>query len=440
MSLLKRFLRRPPQPNRTDLPEAAVPAPAAAEPPRRPPTPQPAKPQQVREIVLSIDHDVAPQADRVVALMQSAASRHFTSAPVRPNAARAVAELRDLLTGTNIVAGTLHARADTQELGLCGFYLVRLAENDRKLLHFCFSDELAGTGVETWLYRRLGSPAIDLRSELASELVREAPSPADIVLEAQKVPPPALTGPICVRGSSDLRPVLHYFALHGHDVRSDSNIGHNGGPLPLHHSIVARYAIDGMDPAVADALAPLGFAPPDFQTVLTAQDARGKAIWLLSPWSDAQLPLCRHRSTGALVPARMGKPPAAGDTENEAAARRIYLKRNFVPEGAIEELPFKENLHALLKLAGDETRIFLLTLVETPRHAGADAANERRRLINDWTAAVASEYRNATLLRMSDYVASPDEIGRANHFDRMVYVRLFRDLAARCTTPAAAPI
>jgi hypothetical protein len=387
--------------------------------------PEPSRAAVPLTINVTIEHDVAPHINRAVTLMRTATLLNFTKFPRRPNVARTVAELRNLLTLPHIVAGLVHVRRGDEDLGFAGIYVMRVGEGKRRLLQYCFDDAVAGTGLPVWLYSRLGKPDIDIRSGVVESLAGEAPAPGHIVLEAPEIQ----AGTIYARGSGDLAAVLHYFELHGHTVRCDFDIERDGATLQAQHTVMARHAIDGMTPAALDALLPLGYLPEDFSTLLAQPSTR--AIWLLSFWSDAQVPLCRHRSTNVLVPTRIPRKPDVGKATPEQAQRRRYLKQNFEPIGLIEEGPFKENLHALLKLASADTRIFMLLMNDMrqiPDNKG-DLIIARNRLVNDWTSAVATDYRHASILRMTDFTTSPGEAGRSNHFDRLVYFRLFRHIS-----------
>jgi hypothetical protein len=425
MSLLPRFLRRSPLPKDEVAPAPLVVRPEPTPPPQVfKPTPPPAAAPLT--ITVTIEYDVAPHIDRAVALMKSATLLNFTKFPGRPNLDRTVKELRNLLTLPNIVAGLVYVRRGDEALGLVGIYVVRVLEGKRLLLHFCFDDAVAGTGVPAWLYRRLGQPEVDIRSGVAEDLAGDTAKLGRIALAAPEMP----AGTIYARGSGDLAAVLHYFELHGHAVRCDFNIERDGATLQTQHSVVARHAIDGLEPAALDALSPLGYRPEDFSTVLAQSGAR--AVWLMSFFSDAQSPLCRHRSTNVLIPARIPRKPDEGEAETpEQAQRRRYLKQNFEPAGLIEEGLFKENLHAMLKLAVPDTRIFMLLMNDMRQVADnkGDLVIARNRLVNDWTSTVAADYRNVSVLRMTDFVSSPHEAGRSNHFDRLVYVRLFSHIA-----------
>jgi hypothetical protein len=389
-------------------------------------------------ITVTIDYDIVPHIDRAVALIKRADALNFTGLRLRPDPVRAAAHLRGALSRFSTQAGLVHVRDNVTDYGYCGFYLLRTTPEGRRLTHFCFSDDLLDLGVETWLYRRLGRPDIAIDGTGLPDILADR-RPIDwIGLSMPDAPSgQAPIDSLYASGGSDLAAIVHYFDMLGVRSRCQSDLVRDGAALALAHSVIARYAIDGIGAAALDALLPLGFVASDF-TPLPA----GPKLWLLSFWMDAQATVWRHRSTGALVPYRARRPGDEDDEDSDSAdeqARRAYLKLNFEPLGVIDADLFKENVTALLHHAGPAARVVILLMNEVrpapDRHG--DLVIAQNQAVNAWTRDVAAAHPNVELLNIADFAASPREIGKANHFARMVYVRIYQHVLK--TYQSAAP-
>ena len=114
------------------------------------------------------------------------------------------------------------------------------------------------------------------------------------------------------------------------------------------------------------------------------------------------------------------------------AALIAHVKRHFTFKGMIDEDTFKENLRMILGRKTPETRVFILMATED--HLNKDnvvTINKRKQSVNQWTEAVAREFSNVELLSMTDYATDQERTNNPNHFDRMVYFKVFQDIMRR---------
>jgi hypothetical protein len=374
-------------------------------------------------VTVTIEYDIAPHIDRALALINDAHALNLSMLRLPPDLEGAAAQLRNILSRQWVQAGLIRVSDNTSDYGYCGLYIMVNKADGKRLTHFGFSDDVRDMGVETWLYRRLGCPALAAEGEQAVDTVGAGRLIDWIRLSVPQAPP---VDAVYARGGTDLSAVAHYFEMLGVRVRCDCNVVRHGAAVALQHSVIARHAIDGISPAALDALLPLGFAAPDF-----TPPPAGRGLWLLSFWMDGQAAVWRHRSTGALVPYRESRPGKDddGDTADEQA-RRAYLKLNFEPLGPIEADMFKENLAALLHHAGPAARVVILLMNEkrkVPDRKG-ETVIARNREVNAWTRQVAADHPHVELLNVVDFAQAPDEVGNGRLFDRMVYVRVYQHL------------
>jgi hypothetical protein len=418
--------------------QAVAPQPQAAPPPV-PDVPPPAGSAaghiahlRASAIKVAIEYDFAPHIDRAIALLATDTPMNYTKAGQRRNPARAAAHFRDMLTRHSVQAGILHVRDAAEDYGYCGLYVMRVGADGRKLLHFCFSQRIAGMGVETWLYDRLGRPAIETAGEVSADLQND-PVPDWLALALPDfTPADGLFDTIFARGGSDVQSVMPYLAMLGKTVLCDYAGARSA--VAAEHSVFARGALQGISQAALDALAPLGFTRADFTTGLTKLPPPGRDFWLLGFSRDAQTSLWRHRSTGVMVPAKMPPPVKLGERESdEDADCRRAMKLNFELGGPIDELTFRANLRAILGAAPAGTRIFILLMNDMNPFPDPDGklVIEPNRRINDWIAAETAGTANLELVSPTDFASSKGEIGTDNVFDRMVYVRIAQHILTR---------
>jgi FkbH-like protein len=381
---------------------------------------------------VTIEHDLEPHIDRAIELINRTNQLNFTKTRLKGAPDEVAAQLRHLLAQHPVQAGILHVRDNYGDHGYCGLYIMRSSGAGKQLLHFCFSCRILGMGVETWLYQRLGRPDIKIKGEVLANITGDAREIDWVRLALPDIKPAGtddrIFDYIYARGNCDLHAVMHYFDMLAKNVYTDFNTVRDGGPVPLQHSIFAHYAIAGIRPAALKALEPLGFRKEDFTSAVTSLPREGRGFWLLSFWGEAQNALWKHRETGAFI---TGRQPGALNTpaaDPEAERRRLYLLDNFEPLGLIGERRFKKNLTELLALAPASIKVFILKMDDerTEPDKRGRLVIERNRRVNDWTEAVATGYGNVELLQIRSFVNSPEEIREINHFDRMVYFRIFQ--------------
>ena len=389
-------------------------------------------------IRVTIEHDLGLHIDRAIELINRTNQLNFTKTRIKGEPAEAAEHLRALLAQHPVQAGILHVRDNYGDYGYCGLYIMRSSGAGKQLLHFCFSCRILGMSVETWLYRRLGRPEIKIKGEVLTDIVGDERDIDWVTLALPDIKPAdaedRIFDYIYARGNCDLHAVMHYFDMLAKNVYTDFNTVRDGGPVPLQHSIFAHYAITGIRPAARKALAPLGFQKEDFTSAVTSLPRDGRGFWLLSFWGEAQNALWKHRETGAVITGRQPGALKNPASDPEAERKRQYLLENFESLGLIGERRFKKHLTELLDLAPPSMKVFILQmddLLDEPNKRGQSVIEKNRR-VNDWSAAVAAGYANVELLQIRSFVNSPDEIREVNHFDRMVYFRIFQHISKLC--------
>ena len=395
-------------------------------------------------VVVTIDHDLEQHLDRAVELINRTNQLNYTKKRLSEDPEAARAELREMLSGHAVQAGILHVRDRYGDYGYCGLYVVTSGSTGR-LRQFCFSCRILNMGVETWLYNRLGRPPLRVIGEVLTDVLGDTRTVDWITLrmpdmEIAHVAEARVFDYVYARGGCDLNALAHYFNMAAGAIHGEYNTVDDGLMLPLHHSVFARHAIAGLPAPAARVFAKLGYKPEHFRSFLSDVPKSGRALWILSFWGEAGYALYEHNFSGKQVPvaARSFKGTLQDITKADPekfpsdAALIAHVKRHFSFVGMIDEATFKENLRMILGRKTAETRVFILMATED--HMNKDnvvTINKRKQNVNQWTEAVSREFGGVELLNMNDYATAQERTINPNHFDRMVYFKVFQDIMRR---------
>jgi FkbH-like protein len=398
-------------------------------------------------IRVSIEHDLEPHLDRAIELINRTNQLNFTKNRLPEDQDAARAELRALLSGYTVQAGIVRVRDNYGDYGQCGFYVMRSGSAGLRLVQFCFSCRILNMGVESWLYQHLGRPAMRVQGEVLSDVIRDKRTIDWITAElpeAQTVagPDSAVLDYVYARGGCDLHAVTHYFNMVARDVHREFNITRDGANMRFDHTVFARYAVQGVPPAARAAFAKLGYQDGDYSSLLTALPQGGNAAWVLSFWADADFALYRDRETGHSVPLSLNgvqtnqRDMTIVDPDRPefaaAAATLRTLQAGFDYTGMIGEAEFKDNARLILGRAPPEARVFVLMANELIRNEdGRMVVPPKKRRLNDWVREIAADFVNVELVDIRDFILDDPEMKSNNHFDRMVYFRVFQHIMQR---------
>jgi len=397
-------------------------------------------------LTVTIEHDLELHLDRAIELINRTNQLNFIKQRLPENIKEARVALRALLSHYEIQAGILRVRDRYGDYGYCGLYILKAGGGWKRLLQFCFSCRILNMGVETWLYQRLGRPQMRQVGEVLTDVVRDRRTIDWITVslpeaEVESDGEAASLDYFYARGGCDLLAVSHYFTMMAREVHGEYNFVRDGSNLRLEHSMFARYGLLGVDAASRHALQVLGFQDQDFGSVIPGLPQDGAGVWLLSFWTDADYALYRHKKTGAMAPlalpngvvTNMRNLIALTDEESGAEPDFLrYLREEFEFVGRITEADFKSNVRLILSRAPALARVFILQANESiPRPGKPPAVAQNKKQINGWVGAVAAEFPNVELLAIRDFVEDEREVVSVNHFDRMVYFRVFRHIAQR---------
>ena len=395
-------------------------------------------------IRISVEHDLEPHIDRAIELINRTNQLNFTKNRLPEDIDAARAELRALLAHYSVQAGIVRVRDNYGDYGYCGLYIIRSGSAGHRLLQFCFSCRILNMGVESWLYQHLGRPALKVRGEVLSDVLHdrrridwisaELPEAAAADNAAAQV-----LDYVYARGGCDLHAVTHYFNMVARDVYREFNVSRADANLRFDHSVFARFALEGLPAQARAAFARIGYQDEDYTSLLTDVPVGDRAVWILSFWADADFALYRHRETGVSVPLSlatvqtnqrdMTKVDLADPEFAQVVPTLELLRRDYEYTGMIAEPAFKENMRLILRRAHAGTRIFILMANEQVRNrAGKIIVPPKKRVLNAWVRDVAKEFPAVSLIDINAFIEGEPEMLSNNHFDRMVYFRVFKHI------------
>ena len=395
-------------------------------------------------IVVTIEHDFELHLDRAIELINRTNQLNFTKIRLPENIDKARAELRELLSSYAVQAGIIRVHDRYGDYGYCGLYVMNSGPLvGRSLKHFCFSCRTLNMGVESWLYQRLGRPTLRVKGEVLTDVVGDTREIDWIRVASEgdvnEAGSAHVLDYVFARGGCDLHAVTHYFNGVAPVVHGEFNVVEDGTMLPLHHSVFTRYALLGLPESARRVFNKMGYRDAHFESAVTSLPQSDKAVWVLSFWAEPAYALYRHTYSGVLLPVVHGnyKSNMQDITTTEPANRNVdadfiaKVKRHFTFVGMIGEDDFKENLRVILERATPGVRVFILKANGQSMGPKGVVVHKRRQTINRWTEAVARDFPNVALLDMNDFATESEMTANPNHFDRMVYFKVFKEIMRR---------
>jgi len=401
-------------------------------------------------IRVEIERDVEANIDRAIELINRTNQLNFTKKRLPEDPEQARAELKETLAHFATQAGLVRVTDRYGDYGYCGFYLTTTRRGRARLRQFCFSCRILNMGVERWLYERLGRPPVKIKGDVLSDLSDE--SPVDWINGSSAAPSVAehkvdkANWGVLIRGSCNVVPLLHYFTMDTKEAVGEFNDVRDGISVRTDHSLILRYAIEGVSAEQMAVLCQLGYRPADFETRFAALDSSWLRI--LASWVDAHEIVYRHRSTGLLIPfdtrgsgikrnKRAGLDPdgpeAAQLPEGARNALR-FLRAEFEPVGALPEEEHLKTLDVIFGSVPQGSKIFVLGAPQQDQNPSS-----RSMAINSRLRTAAERHPDKVVeIAVSDLI-SEEEAQWRGHFHRNVYYKLYRTICDRLAGFTASP-
>ena len=111
-------------------------------------------------IKIAVGFDCLKNVDRIDELIQRTNQLNFTKERIEKK------ELIDILENKSIETAYITAKDNFGDYGIIGFYAMK----NNRLIHFLFSCRTIGIGIESYIYKKLGCPQLNIIGEVAVNL------------------------------------------------------------------------------------------------------------------------------------------------------------------------------------------------------------------------------------------------------------------------------
>ncbi len=396
-------------------------------------------------VKVSIDYNVDACLERAVELINRTNQLNFTKRRLPEDADAARASLRKQLQSGFVKAGLVSVADRYGDYGVCGFYLLHHRHGYApRLMHFCFSCRILNMGVETWLYRLLGRPALDVVDPILTDVAGDTrditwinASPGSGVDQSAA---PRL-GYVLLRGGCDIHTIAHYFGADAGRVVRELHEVRDGLEPSLSHSIMLKHAVDCVSQALREAARPFGFCDADFQSLVAdPSSADGPAAWIFNFTHDNQTMLYRFRQTGELLPVRFYKSPhltrsyIGQDADEIGAPKAVldHLEAHFEFVGVVPDALFVDNLKSAFRRVPADVQVFVLLGNEVGANKQGKATPNptmirRNALVHE----AAREFLNVETVSLAACLGLSRPMPLGTHYDRETYFLIYRYILGR---------
>lgn len=120
------------------------------------------------QIKIRFEFDVDSNIERIIELINRSNQLNFTK--VRLDSDEKISAFREYLNRHDVFSAAIFAKDRYGDHGLIGFYMQVKTERSNRLVHFVWSCRLMHSGLEQYVYERLGRPAIDVVGPVANPI------------------------------------------------------------------------------------------------------------------------------------------------------------------------------------------------------------------------------------------------------------------------------
>jgi FkbH-like protein len=399
------------------------------------------------EIRVALGTDCEPRAERLVELINRSNQLNYTKRRF------SVDEFRGMLADPDRDTRYVSVRDKYGDYGTCGVYSVKHGT----LTDFVFSCRILHMGVERWVYRHLGKPALTITGDVLTA-VDDVDEVDWISFDSGAVAVPAAAptrqAPVLLKGGCDLLAVDDF--LQGRLVTEFNTVASSGHDVVGHHTVLIRRAAEGCSAdqrAVIDRLPFLDATA--FQTGILTEPDRYEAV-VYSVLQDYAQGLYRYKDGDLVVPYEQYSDPATEPDRwpyfltrwESVGITRPFLEwfaDNFEFLGPLSPEQFQDNIRWLRAQLPAQARLVLINgaevEVDVPRE---HRRHLRHREMNAALDAAVSELPNTCILDVRPFVNQRgDVVDNIRHYTRPAYLHMangLRDLVGDELSVESRPI
>ncbi|GBR03045.1 HAD-IIIC family phosphatase [Gluconobacter cerinus] len=401
-------------------------------------------------ITVEICYDLEANRDRAIELINRTNQLNFTKKRLSENIDEARNQFDEIVnSGIFHHSGLVRVRDKYGDYGFVGFFHQTKHSQENILHHFCFSCRTLGMYVETWLYRQLECPSIEVVGDVLTNLFDET-NPVDwISYYREEVEEGAEVHdypklPIQICGGCDMDSVQHYLAPATDDFRLFTNTVRQQTEIRRDHSSMIRRSIEGSTEEEWKILSEIGFIDADFDTKL--KDIKSGflifSFWADIYYSDYEIVGCKGHTTFAMNPFNYqnldneyeGILRHQGRSKGEIEQFRA-AKANLKYSGKMNEGTFKDNLNYIFSNISTDVDIILINSTTKFHETNPEwGLMDRHLKLNKYQREISNNYDNVSVVEMDDFILSSSDIVSSTHFTRSTYQRLGTALKKRAVT------
>jgi FkbH-like protein len=410
-------------------------------------------------IRVTIETDIAKHLDRAIELINRTNQLNFTKLRLPENIDEAREALLARIANHASQAGLVHVADNYGDYGFCGFYLVHGGGDARKLIDFAFSCRILGMGVESWLYNRLCRPDLRISGEVLTDL--------SVPLEVDWVNQPRasegagqggnpLAAEIRLRGGCDLDALVHYLKTGAVSTLADVNFTREGLFVRADHSLGILGVNLTLTAEIEREIAALGFTATDFSPGFMAPAEPGTVL-IFSGWEDPFMHVYRHKTLDFQINVSIPRifriladsPFLTLDKYSDAQIARVFddpdwdvssrnriiatinhLRANYIGRHGLSGPEIAANMRNIFDTLSSNMRLIVLLPHIWRRNPGGLVKMTRLEAYNELLRKTAAPYPNVHLVDVGKLVLDDGEINDGGHFNRQVYVRLYKEIVA----------
>ena len=377
------------------------------------------------DIKVQISTDSINQLDRIYELVERTNQLNYTKNRVT------IEELRAQIEDENASSGYIKVTDKYGDYGISGFYLLK----ENELIHFLFSCRTMNMYVESWVYKQLGSPKLNIVGEVAIQLdmavdlgfinnsENKAKSSTDKqILGDQK---------ILMLGGCDLDQIVFY--LNYDQLFTEFNYVNNLN-LNVHkdHTVLIKQ-FKGLNDAQLEVIKHIPVL--DINDIGIKINTIEWDILIFSPLNDYSRGLYKHKSTGFVLPFDAFNIDWTDEKNWKDLPKHLatlpisflqFLKKNFEFLGPISPEEFKDNIKWLLETYKDKKFIFLngSEVVSEKGHSWEKNMHLRHNELNKILQSFES-YNNVKIVDVTKFVKDENDIAdNIRHYNKLAYKQI----------------
>lgn len=383
------------------------------------------------QIKINIIDDIKGNLERILELIERTNQLNYTKNRVSKD------ELLSQLNAEGVSAGAINVIDKYGDYGISGFYLLK----DNKLKHFLFSCRTMNMGIESWVYKYLNFPELNIVGDVASNIDKNCDvsyiSVSDDSFNNNFTKQDDRK--YLIVGGCDLDQVVHYLSGKNIDTQFNfvnaKNISVHGEHTSL---LVNNLTVENLKEL--NSLEIFEGFKGNYKVSSGNWD-----VLIYSPLNDYSRGIYESKSSGMLVPFDAFSIDWTDFNNTYNIPRHLLglssvffesFRQNYVFKGAIKPLDFLKNLEVLISMFPNKHFMFLTGAEVNINHKVKSwelDMHTRHREMNSVLEGFSQRYNNVQLIDVRNFVSSEKELtDNLRHYIKPVYSEIAKEICKLC--------